>query len=576
MKHPSIQALKHSLIPTFLLLFFTVLSFNAFAQDEPQAAASQQSEKQYNSDIHSFILHRLDQEAKQREKMMNKAIQHYLINLPNAEKLYDETFVRINSSVEEDTTEEGNPEINYVYNIAYNCHHFDGTEDDYPSAAYLWNSSNSCRAICNITRMMINDQLSDLFSAGSKITITVTSTTDAAEITHIAYHGEYGDFRYMPVVYNDEHIRLSVNQKEGITTNAQLAYVRAQSVRDFLDNNVSLIQNGNTEYFFNTRCFDMTGPHYRRSQIQIVVHGAFDAQARQMEARLRDDQYVDFNIPSTEENSNSKTYALIIADEEYTAPLPNCDFASNDGEVLSEYFVRTLGLPARHVKVLHNAGRQEIKDNGIRWLKDIITAQKGDVHIILYYAGHGISNAKNSPYLLPSGVDVSKIRAFRSKTGLLPENIILKGKDAEKILKQCISFDTLTGWFNRVDALSYTFIIDASFNGIQRSGQQFFNIKKESKRYRAPRVRSDIVIFMAADADKTAYSFIDQHHGFFTYYILKELKFTRGEATFNELFNNVKKNQAYESSLQGKLQEPSIIIGGKLGDTWGNRTFINN
>ena len=573
MKYASTQAITRRGI---LMALVMMLSFSSFAQAPVADSLSTESESRYNNDIHSFILHRLGQEVKQREKMMNKTVQHYLINLPNAEKLYDETFVRINSSVQEDTTEDGRPEINYVYEIAYNCHHFEGTEDDYPSAAYLWNSSNSCRAICNITRNMIQDNLSDIFAAGTRIEVTITSTTDAAEISHIPYRGEYGDYRYMPAVYNEENVRISVNQKEGITTNAQLAYIRAQSVRDYLDNNVSAIKNGNTEYFFTTKCFDMTGPHYRRSSLRIVVHGAFDAQARQMEARLQDDEYVDFNIPAIEENSNSKTYALIIADEEYTAPLPNCDFASNDGEVLSEYFVRTLGLPARHVKVLHNAGRQEIKDNGIRWLKDIITAQKGDVHIILYYAGHGVSNEKFGPYLVPSGVDVSKVRAFRSKTGNLPENINLKKKDAEKILSQCISFDTLTGWFNRVEALSYTFIIDAGFDGIQRNGKPFFTIKKETKKARLPRVRSDIVIFMAANPDKTAYSFIDQHHGFFTYYILKELKYTRGEATFQELFENVTKNQAYESSLQGKLQEPVMVIGGKLGENWGNRTFINN
>ena len=558
------------------LMVCTSLSSNVFAQSDNLDNGTPQNEKEYNSDIHSFIIHRLNQDAQQREKMMNKEIQQYLIHLPNAEKLYDETFVRITTAITEDTTEDGKPEINYVYNIAYNCHHFEGTEDDYPSAAYLWNSSNSCRAICNITRSMIEENLSGIFSAGSRISVTITSTTDAAEISHIAYHGEYGDFRYMPAVYNDEHVRISVNQKEGITTNAQLAYIRARSVHDFIDNNIAAIHNGNTEYFYNTRCFDMTGPHYRRSSIQIVVHDAFNGRARSMEASLLNDEYVDFNIPVTEENINSKTYALIIADEEYTAPLPNCDFATNDGDVLGEYFVRTLGIPQRHVKILHNAGRQEIRDDGIRWLKDIITAQHGDVHIIIYYAGHGISNEKFGPYLFPSGVDVSKIRAFRTKTGILRDNISLSGKDAQKVLSQCISFDTLTGWFNRIDALSYTFIIDAGFNGVQRSGKPFFNITKETKRYRAPRVRSDIVIFMAADADKTAYSFIDQHHGFFTYYILKELKYTRGEITFNELFNNVTKNQAYESSLQGKLQEPAMIIGGKLGENWGNRTFINN
>lgn len=556
-----------------LLMLAVVLPAESKAQT-PETAP--QTESEYNEDFHSFILKRLRQTVAQREKQMNKMVQQTLINLPNAEKLYDETFVRITAEVVEDVNEEGHSEIDFVYNISYNCHHFEGTEDDYPSASYTWNSSNSCRAICSLTQQMIDNELSDIFAAGRKTTIVVTSTTDAAEISHISYRGEYGDFRYMPAVFNDENVRISVDTKEGITTNAQLAYIRAQSVHSFLEKNVSALNHTINDYQYVTRCFDMTGPHYRRSQIKIVVHGAFDAQARSMEAALANDEYVDFNIPTTEENANSKTYALIIADEEYTAPLPNCDFASNDGDVLSEYFVKTLGIPTRHVKVLHNAGRQEIRDEGITWLKHIIQAQNGDVHIILYYAGHGITNAKMAPYLMPSGIDVSKIRAFRSKTGLLPENIKLSGKEAEKVLDQCISFDTLTGWFNRIEALSYTFIIDASFNGIQRSGKQFFDIKKETKKYRTPRVRSDIVIFMAADGDKTAYSFIDQHHGFFTYYILKELKQTRGEITFQELFNNVTKNQAYESSLQNKLQEPSMIIGGKLGENWGNRTFINN
>lgn len=559
-----------------LMAMLAVVSLAPLGTDAQEPVSAAQTEHQYNDDIHSFILKRLRQTTMQREKKMNKQIQQMLVNLPNAEKLYDETFVRITTQVVEDTTEEGSPEINFVYNISYNCHHFEGTEDDYPSGAYLWSTSNSCRAICNLTKSMIESELSDIFTAGRTTTITITSTTDAAEIQHIDYKGEFGDLRYMPAVFNDENVRISVDQKDGITTNAQLAYLRARSVQSFLDEQVDVLKRSQNEYRFVTRCFDMTGPHYRRSSLQIVVHGAFDAAARSLEAALLNDEYVDFNIPHIEENINSKTYALIIADEEYTAPLPNCDFATNDGDVLHQYFVHTLGIPTRHVKVLHNAGRQEIYNEGIHWLKDIIKAQSGDVHIIIYYAGHGVSNQKWAPYLMPSGVDVSKIRAFRSKTGTLPEDIVLKGGDAEKILSQCISFDTLTGWFNRVEALSYTFIIDASFDGIQRSGKPFFTIKKESKRYRTPRVRSDIVVFMAADGDKTAYSFIDQHHGFFTYYILKELKYTRGEITFQDLFNNVTKNQAYESSLQGKLQEPSMIIGGKLGDNWGTRTFINN
>ena len=333
MKHTQ-SKLRHTVMMGLLAMLVS-LPLGAGAQI---GVTNPQSEHQYNDDIHTFIIKRLRQNVQQREKQMNKQIQQMLINLPNNEKLYDETFVRIATAVQEDTTEDGKPEINYVYNITYNCHHFEGTEDDYPSGAYLWTTSNSCRAICNLTKTMIDEELSDIFSAGLKTTITVTSTTDAAEIAHIDYKGEYGDFRYMPAIFNDENVRISVDKKDGITTNAQLAYTRAQSVHSYLQENVNSLKRTDNEYLYVTRCFDMTGPHYRRSSIQIVVHGAFDAAAKSMEAALLNDEYVDFNIPSIEENINSKTYALIIADEEYTAPLPNCDFASNDGDVLHEYF----------------------------------------------------------------------------------------------------------------------------------------------------------------------------------------------------------------------------------------------
>ena len=160
------QPIRYSLVLFALVAMIAATSADVAAQ-EPVLSA--QTEHQYNDDIHAFILKRLRQTTLQREKQMNKQVQHLLINLPNAEKLYDETFVKITTEVQEDTTEEGRPEINFVYNISYNCHHFEGTEDDYPSGAYQWNTSNSCRAICNLTKKMIEEELTDIFSAGKSI-----------------------------------------------------------------------------------------------------------------------------------------------------------------------------------------------------------------------------------------------------------------------------------------------------------------------------------------------------------------------------------------------------------------------
>ena len=194
-----------------------------------------------------------------REKM-NKQIQQTLVNLPNAEKLYDETFVRITTQVVEDTTEEGSPEINFVYNISYNCHHFEGTEDDYPSGAYLWSTSNSCRAICNLTKSMIESELSDIFTAGRNTTITITSTTDAAEIQHIDYKGEFGDLRYMPAVFNDENVRISVDQKDGITKQLDTLSMQGLLSRfvGMLTDSRSFLSYPRHEYFRRILC-DLLG-----------------------------------------------------------------------------------------------------------------------------------------------------------------------------------------------------------------------------------------------------------------------------------------------------------------------------
>ena len=87
------------------------------------------------------------------------------------------------------------------------------------------------------------------------------------------------------------------------------------------------------------------------------------------------------------------------------------------------------------------------------------------------------------------------------------------------------------------------------------------------------RIRSDIVIFNAANVEKTAYSFDEMRHGFLTYYMLKELKRCKGDITYGNLYNAIMTTVPKESALQGKLQEPEIIAGGKVKDSWVNMRF---
>lgn len=525
------------------------------------------SEMQINNQYRGMILQYLQQDVQSRQKQLSREAEQMLINLPNPEKLYDETLVNIKNEIVEGTREDGTNEMNYLFQVDYTCGHWESTTDDYPLGSYDCDKSNSSRALCAITKNMIEGVCRDIFTRGSEVTITIYATTDATSISHIDYLGEYGDFRFCPAIFNNEPVRISVSQEEGISTNAQLAYLRAQSLKHYLESHIDMLRQTKNTYKFVTRSYSDTGSQYRRNSISMEVHGAYDAKAREMSQRLRQDEYVDFNIPVNEPNSNSHTFALIIANEDYNT-LPNVPFAHNDGDIIQQYCIKTLGIPQRHIKMLENADAATIKSQGIAWLKDITVALKGDANIIVYYAGHGISGTDRRPYLIPLGVNYSDIKSMRKKN-IGDEAIQLSKKETKKLLSQCIAVDTLATWFSKMQYKNLTLILDASFNGVQRNGQPMLDLGKADKKSRGMRLRSNIVVWMAADTDKNAYAYDDQHHGFLTYFMLKELKRTQGDITYLDLYNSIEQALSYESSLQGKLQQPVILAGGKIKETWG-------
>ena len=539
----------------------------------PLVRAQQATEITVNTQYRDAILNYLRQDIQQRQQSMAKQAEQILVNLPNEEKLYDETFVTLKTDIVEALREDGRREYNFIFDLSYNCKHIEGVSDDYPMGVYDYNASNSCRAICNLTKTMVEGTCADLFKDGKAITTKITATTDDIAITHIPYAGEYGDFKYCPTNYNGENIRISVNKEEGITSNAQLAYLRGQSVKSFLENNVAPMRRGSNKYEFITKTYDKTGSQYRRSSIEIIVHGAFDETMNEMYQNLLNDESVDFNIPVNTPNANTNTFALIICNDTYVKPLPTVPFAANDADIFQQYCIKTLSIPERHVKVLRNPSKEVIKTQGIDWLRDITVALNGEANIILYYAGLGFTDANYNPYIIPAQMNTTCIKALNTKS-TLPDDLILACRDAKNMLKESIAVDTIcNSWFNRVKFKQLTFIVDGSFDGNQRTGHTLFNIKKKAKKMKGLRIRNDVVMFAAADWNKTAYSYDAQHHGFLTYFLLKEIKRTRGDIDYKTLFDNITSQLNYESSLQGKLQQPKMVLGNKAKESWGQRHF---
>ena len=545
----------------------------------------------------------------QRQRDMQRYAEQTLAALPNDQKLYDESYISVVADLIDTFYDDGRMRLDLVYRLSYNCKHLEGWTDDYPLGTYDVDSSNSCRAICNLTRTFLQHTLADAFKPGKEVDIVITSSADGTEFTNtIDYDGRYGDFRYCPVVFNGERLRLSVDRTTGITNNCQLAYLRAQSVRAFLENNVAALRQTNNNYRYITQSYkDSVNTHYyRRSMIEIRVNDVFSETVERMQRERMQDDYVDYNIPVTTLRSPN-TYVLVIANEQYNAALiPDVPFALNDGERVRQYMVSALGVPERQVKVLKNATKADIEQEGIHWLQDLahaVAKKNGEqteatAEFIIYYAGHGFTDLDGMAYLLPNGINTEDIDALQPGKGggchlfgcgkkkqadTLVYDIVLSKKETRRLAEQCLSIDDLCAAFNSktVPVKNLTVIVDASFDGNGRDGKPIVRAdrkKDDKKKRRKASLRSDAVVLLAAEYDKTAFSFDRFEHGFLTYFLLKEVKDQKDnifQLDYQDIFEDVARRLNKESALQNKWQEASGIAGGRYKDGW-QRMKIRN
>ncbi len=530
-------------------------------------------EELINSNYREKVMNIIEQEVSNKQKIITKKTEKILLNLPLAEKLYDEGKVIINSGMFYDTNADGKRELNYIFEISYNCINPNGDSDDYPGGSYNYSESNSCRAICNLTQQFLDEDCKQYFPADKEVDIFITSTTDAKPISGLKYKGEFGDFKYTPVTFNTIPTRLSIFTNDPITNNAELAFLRAQSVKNFLQTSVNELKNTNNNYQLETMELDETGSQYRRSSIKIVVHNPFEERIEMMMENLKNtDTDIDINIPETNTNNNN-TFVLIISNEHYEHSFPNVPYASNDSKVFQNYCIKTLGIPERQIRYLENASENTIQTEGVEWLKNLMKITNGASNILIYYVGHGIINADNLPYIIPSNVKSLTTSKWGKAQTEDREAIPLSKKELKKLLEESISLESFCKQFDNVPLQTLTIFCDAGFNGSQRNGEIFLQIPQTAEKTKGMRLRGNAIIFCAADFTKPVYSFEDKKHGFFTYYLLKTLRENLGNITYRQLFDDIKDAVSFESSLQGKQQIPTIVVGGKTKDNWENKTL---
>lgn len=240
---------------------------------------------------------------------------------------------------------------------------------------------------------------------------------------------------------------------------------------------------------------------------------------------------------------NDKTFAVIITNEDYEMA-KKVDNAMNDGLAFREYCLKTLGLPANNVmhstNVTYGKMRKVFKD-----IKDLTSLYEEKLNLIVYYAGHGIpDNETKDAYLMPVDAD---------------------GTDTSV----CFSLKEFYDNLNAMELNQCVVFLDACFSGAQRDGDMIVAARGVQLKPKEIKPEGKTIVFSATSGDEAAYSYKDEDHGLFTYFLLKKLQESKGKVSLGELSDYLSDNVGKHSRLVNKAaQTPNVIVPPSREKDW--------
>lgn len=254
---------------------------------------------------------------------------------------------------------------------------------------------------------------------------------------------------------------------------------------------------------------------------------------------------VDTAIPKNKTNNNTSTFAVIIANEDYHS-VSNVPYAKKDGEILEKYLTMTVGLPKDHVKIYKNASFGNMAA-AMKHIKNLSDAFGKELNLIFYYTGHGMPNEKTkNPMLIPVDGDAA-----------MPET--------------CYDLDKVIASLGGLKAKSVVVMLDACFSGTERGNGMLMAARGIRIKSNQSEPIGNMVILSASQGDETAYPYVSQQHGLFTYFLIKKLQENKGDVTLGELSDYITEQVKRQSVVSnGKLQTPSVSVSPMLQSSWRN------
>lgn len=203
-----------------------------------------------------------------REKVVKEAKSSNIIS--------DHTNIAVNSKVVPDYDANGKKILNYNVAFTYDVEPEFSAVEDFGPGKYHVNESGAASSMLKIVKEAFEGDFKQYLSQGKKLRVALRGTADAMPIVRgIPYDGSYGEIDNEPVYKDNQLTAISVNAKDGIKENDQLALLRAMGVKDFLEKNVEGYKDMNTDYRYDVNVSKDKGSSFRRITVDFTFIDAF-------------------------------------------------------------------------------------------------------------------------------------------------------------------------------------------------------------------------------------------------------------------------------------------------------------
>lgn len=211
-------------------------------------------------------------QQQQMEEIKLRELQEQVVEEAKSQNVIsDHTNITVSTEVIPDYDANGNKILNYKVNYTYEVDPDFTAKEDFGPGKYHIDQSGAAKSMLAIVEKSIAGDLARYVKEGKKVNIRISGTADSSPIVgRIIYDGIYGEFEDEPVYNNGNITAISVTPKGRITENEQLAFLRAQGVKKFLEDNVKELNQMKSTYRIDINVAEGKGSQFRRITTEIT------------------------------------------------------------------------------------------------------------------------------------------------------------------------------------------------------------------------------------------------------------------------------------------------------------------